>query len=227
MLRKVFSVLCILTFLIALGNNTAFAERLGSKNKVAVLLDAPTGMFSEPEKVYKNFQKTLEDILKGSSHFDIIPITETDAYLQIYREENDLISEMSSEGFYNEKPLKKDDINNICQYFNSDYLIYARVSSTVPTVSSGFFSASQNVNVTLDFRVWSNNKQDFSYMKRTTNKGTSTAIYAGIGSASKALEDGLKKGLKEVNKDNKKVREALMGVESTHTPSINSDTSQE
>lgn len=88
-------------------------------------------------------------------------------------------------------------------------MIYIRVSSTAPEISTGFFSASQKVNVTMDFRIWSDSAKDFSYMKRTTSTGSSTAIYAGIGSATKALEDGLKKGLTEIEKDKVKIRKLM------------------
>ena len=208
MIKKIFTAAFILLILLTVGNaNVSAADT--EKFKVAVILDAPVGMFSKPEKVYSTVKKTLDNIFKGSSFYEIIPIEETDPYVQIYREENDLVGAVTPQGVAVEAFLKKEDLDKICTHFESRYLIYIRVSSTAPEISTGFFSASQKVNVTMDFRVWADADKDFSYVKRTTATGTSTAIYAGIGSASKALEDGLKKGLVEVEKDKIKIRKAM------------------
>lgn len=204
MLKKIFSTLLTVAMILAVANGQAFAEK-----KVAIILDAPTGMFSEPEKVYAAVQDTLDKILNKSRDFEILPIDDTSSYVQIYREENDLVSTVTTEGVAVESFLKKDDVDKICKHFESDYIIYTRVSTTIPKVSVGLFSASQKVNVVLDFRVWSDAKQDFSYTKRTTTTGSSTAVYAGIGSASRAVDKGLKKGLQEVEKDASKVRAAM------------------
>ena len=203
MLKKIFSTLCMAVMLLFIANSSAAAE-----TKIAVVLDAPTGMFSEPEKVYSIVQQTLDNILKGAD-YEILPVSDTADYVQIYREENDLTSAVTPEGIAVENFLKKEDINKIGKHFGADYVIYTRVSSTAPKVSTGLFTASQKVNVILDFRVWSDSKQDFNYTKRATTTGSSTAIYAGIGSASRALEKGLKKGLQEVEKDAVKVRAAM------------------
>lgn len=203
MLKKIFSVLCMAAVILFVANSQAYAS------KVVIILDAPTGTFSEPEKVYSLFDTTLNNIL-GNMECEMVPLEETENYLQIYREENNLIaSNGAEEGDETTFYLKKDDINKICQHFGGDYLIYTRVTSTAPKVSVGFFSASQKTNVVLDFRVWSNNKKDFSYMKRATATGSSTAIYAGVGSSSRALEKGLKKNLQEIEKDKNKIREAI------------------
>ena len=203
MLKKIFSVLCMAAVILFAANSQAYAS------KVVLILDAPTGTFTEPEKVNTLFQDSLNNILNGMD-CEIVTINETENYLQIYREENNMIaSNGAAEGDETTFYLKKDDINKICQYFGGDYLVYTRVTSTAPKVSVGLFSASQKTNVVLDFRVWSNNKRDFSYMKRTTSTGSSTAVYAGIGSSSRALEKGLKKNLMEIEKDKNKIREAL------------------
>ncbi len=204
MLKRIFSALCMAMLVLFVANGSAAAE-----TKIAIVLDAPTGMFSEPEKVYNSVQETLDKILKNSTGYDIIPVSDTADYVQIYREENDLLTTVTTEGVAVENFFKKEDISNICQHFGADYVIYTRVSSTMPKISGGLFSNSQKVNVILDFRVWSEGKKDFSYTKRATTTGSSTAIYAGIGSSSRALEKGLKKGLQEVEKDASKVIAAM------------------
>ena len=205
MLRKIFSALCMAAVILFAAQTQASAA------KVVMILDAPTGTFSEPEKVYQVVQDTLNNILKSSAaDYEILSSADTENYIQIYREEHDLIfSTGADEGSHVEKWLKKEDIDNICTHFGGDYIIYTRVTSTAPKVSVGFFSASQKTNVVTDFRVWSNSKKDFSYMKRATTTGKSTAIYAGIGSSSRALEKGLKKGLLEIEQDANKIKAAL------------------
>ena len=179
--------------------------------KIVMIFDAPTGTFSEPEKVYQLVQDTIGNILADSAtDYEILSPADTENYVQIYREEHDLITSIGAEeGDRVEAYFKMEDIDNICTHFGGDYLIYTRVTNTVPKVSVGFFSASQITNVVTDFRVWSNSKKDFAYMKRVTATGKSTAIYAGIGSSSRALDKGLKKGLLEIERDADKIKSAL------------------
>lgn len=204
MLKNFFKIIFMAFMILVAVQGQSFAQK-----KVAILLDAPTGMFSEPEKVYDAIKETLNKILNNSAKYEIVPFEEISNYLQMYREENDLVGAVTNEGVAVETFLKKDDVSKICKHFESDYLIYTRVLSTFPKVSVTLFSASQKVNVIIDFRVWSEMKQDFSYIKRTTTKGSSTAVYAGIGSASRAVAKGLRRGLKEVEKDASKVRAAM------------------
>lgn len=204
MLKKLFSTFFVAVMILFVANTQAQAA------KIVVLLDAPVGTFTEPEKVYQIVQDSLGRILNGSSGYEILPPSETENYIQIYREEHDMISSTGAdEGQHDEKWFKKDDINSICSHFGGNYAVYIRVTSTAPKHSAGLFSNSSKMNVVTDFRVWSNAKKDFSYMKRATAQGTSTAIYMGVGSSSRALEKGLKKGLEEVEKDKVKIFTAL------------------
>lgn len=204
MLKKIFTALCMAAVIVFAAQTQAYAA------KIVMILDAPTGTFTEPEKVYSLVENMMNNMLKNSVDYEIIPPSDTENYVQIYREEHDMISSTGAdEGQHDEKWLKKEDINNICTHFGGDYIIYTRVTSTAPKVSVGFFSASQKMNVVTDFRVWSNAKKDFSYMKRATTSGSSTAIYAGIGSSSRALEKGLTKGLQEIEKDKNKIIAAM------------------
>ena len=215
MVKNLLSIFFMVAIIIIATNNPAYAIELGSeKSKVAVVLDTPGGMFSEPEKVYETLQQSLDTIFQGTSQYQILPIGETDSYVQIYREENDLTATVETPmgGTYTRNEmLKKEDIETICKHFDADYMIYVKVSSSTPRFSGGFMSASQKVNVTLDFRVWSNKKSDFAYTKRAMTTGTSTTVYAGgFGSSSHAVEKGLKKGLKEIEKDALKIKSAMI-----------------
>ena len=215
MYKRLFSVLIAVAIVLIAAQSPTYAIDLGGeKSKVAVVLDTPGGMFSEPEKVYTTLQESLDNIFQGSSQYNILPIGETDSYVQIYREENDLTSIVETPmggNFTQNVMLKKEDIDSICKHFEADYMIYVKVSSSTPRFSGGFMSASQKVNVTLDFRVWSNKKSDFIYTKRAMTTGTSTTVYAGgFGSAGHAVEKGLKKGLKEIEKDSTKIKTSMI-----------------
>ena len=213
MFRKVLFVLAAM-LLIFNGNSASALDLGGEKATVAVILDTPDGMFSEPEKVYESIQQSLDKIFAGTSRYDIMSIDETNSYVQIYREENELVSDVETgmgQVYVNRIMLKKEDMDNLCKHFDADYVIYTRVSSTMPRFSGGFISASQKVNVTLDFRIWGNKKGDFIYTKRTATTGTSTTFYAGgIGSSSHAVEKGLKKGLQAIEKDAAKIKAAMI-----------------
>ena len=207
MMKKFFSALAFALTLMIFNVGAALAAT------VAVVLDTPAGMFSEPEKVNANLQETLDKIFTDKTNYSFLPIEDANAYIQIYREEHDLITSMNNEdGYVVLKPLKKEDYANLCNYFGADYLIYVNVTSSIPKFSGGFFTASQSVNVTTDFRIWQNGKNDFAYMKRSSMKGKSTTVYAGgVGSSTHAIEKGLKKGLQEIEKEAPKIRAAMNG----------------
>lgn len=206
MLKKLLSILCMATVILFVVNNSALAE---GTPKVVVVLEAPIGTFSEPERINTLIQTSLDNIL-AEMDCNVLPISETENYVLIYREENNLIaSNGAEEGDATTFYFKKDDINNICKHFGGDYVIYTRVTSTAPKFSAGFFSISQKTNVVLDFRVWSSNKKDFSYMRRVTTNGSSTTVLIGIGSFTRAFEKALNKNLQVIENDASKIREAL------------------
>lgn len=211
MLKKIFSVLCAVAVILFAANSQAYAA------KVVILLDAPTGTFTEPEKVYSMVETSLGKILGNSSEYEILPPSDTENYIQIYREEHDMISSSGAdEGAHDEKWFKKDDINNICTHFGGDYVVYVRVTSTAPKRTTGVFTSGQKMNVVTDFRVWANSKKDFSFMKRATTQGSSQTVNISIfgrgdGSSTHALEKALNKGLQEIEKDAAKIREAMIG----------------
>ena len=211
MIQKFFSMFFVLIAgIMFIGNS--HTEAAGD-TKVAVILETPDGMFSEPEVVYKTLNESLDKMFKGYSQFDIIPVEETNAYVQVYLEE----SELSTTQFVNgvavtsgEPALKKANLSELDKHFEADYLLYVRVYSGAAKMSVGLMSASQKVNVTTDFRVWSAEKADYVYMKRFQATGKSTAVYAGLGSSERAVEKGLKKGLSQVEADAAKIRAAMM-----------------
>ena len=209
MLKKFFSVLCLAAVIIVAATSQVYAA------KVTVVLDAPTGTFTEPEKVYQMVQESLGKILQNSSAYEILPPSDTENYVQIYREEHDMImSTGADESKHEEKWLKKQDIDNICTHFGGNYLIYIRVTSTDPKHTTGIFTSGQKINVVTDFRVWDSAKKDFSYMKRATAQGSSSTVNISVfgrgnGSSVHALENGLKKGLQEIEEDATKIRATM------------------
>lgn len=210
MLKKLFSVLCMAAVIVFAANSSA------SATSVSVVLDTPEGQFAEPEKVYTNVQTSLDKIFSGSL-FEIKSVSECDAYVQIYREENGRagISETNYDYDSNRDLMfKKADIQSMCNHFGDDYLVYIRVATTNPRKTGGVFTSGRKVNVITDFRIWSRVKNDFVYMARKTTVGKSDTVNISIfgrgsGSTENAVEQGLQKGLEEVEKDKAKILAAM------------------
>ena len=207
MLKKIFSALCMAAVIVFAAHSQA------SATSVSVVLDTPSGMFSEPEKVYQTVQTSLDNIFGQYSEFEVRSVSECDAYVQIYREELDRTDEWDSAyggDIQRDMSFKKADVEKIADHFGDDYLIYVRVSTTAPRYSVGMFSSGQKVNVTLDFRIWSREKRDLVYTKRAITTGKSNTIYiGGLGSTEHAVEKGLKKGFEDIEKEANKIRAAM------------------
>lgn len=202
-----FTLFMTLVFTIFAGNQASAAASL------SVVLDTPAGYFSEPEKVYETVQKSLDKIFKGAP-FEVKSVSECDAYVQIYREENGLAGASDTEDggkFNRDLTFKKADLAKMCDYFQDKNLVYIRVSTTDPRHTGGVFTSGVKINVILDFRIWDNEKKDFVYMKRANTKGGSDTVNLGgifgrgSGSTENAVEEGLKKSLKEIEKDKAKI----------------------
>lgn len=214
MLKKFLSILCLAAVILFAA--IPQAQAMGDI-KVSVILDTPAGNFAEPEKVYTTTQATLDTIFKNATQFDVMAVSECDAYVQIYREENNLAATYDDTKFstaQRDLTFKKDDVAKMCNHFDSAYLVYIRVSTTDPRHTSGVFTSGQKVNVVTDFRIWSRAKNDFVYLKRATTTGSSSTVNISIfgrgsGSAENAVEDGLKKCLKDIEKDAAKIRASM------------------
>ena len=217
MVKKLYALFALAVVCLLANSQQAAAIALSGSSpavNVAVVLDTPGSYWAEPEKVYGAIDDTMKVLFKESSAYKVQSVSDTDAYVQVYREENgqattDDNGYMAGTGV-RDLSLKKDDLAKLSEHFGADYLIYARVTSSAPQVKIGFMSGGQKVNVTTDFRIWSTKKKDFVYMKRYITSGSSNSFYAGMGDSGHAVEKGLKKGLKEVEKDATKIRTAMI-----------------
>ena len=215
MIKKLCSVL--MAGALCLCTASAYAADLSgsaSSVNISVVLDTPGNYSSEPEKVYATIKESLGNIFSNKSLYKIQPVEDNDAYVQVYREENGYA--VNTDNGYvaangmRDLSLKKEDLEKLNDHFGSDYLVYIRITNSMPQFTGGFMSVGQKVNVTMDFRVWSKEKKDFVYMKRTMTTGSSTSFYAGIGSSGHAVEKGIKKGLAEVEKEASKIRTSMI-----------------
>lgn len=180
---------------------------------ISVVLDTPAGYAAEPERVYTSIKESLDKIFPNKSIYKIQPIEDNEAYVQVYREEHCQAASVD-DGYtagngMRDLTLKKNDLATLNDHFGSDYLVYIRITNSVPQIKVDWFSAGQQVNVTMDFRIWSKSKNDFIYMKRAMTTGKSTSYYAGMGDSGHAIEKGIKKGLAEVEKEASKIRMAM------------------
>lgn len=216
----------ILGFMLAATMFAASAEAA----QINTIVDTGSGMFAEPEKIYNEIDETLKSwflpsekemkkmtfsqrmALKNGEQHVLVPISESDAIVQIYREEkgaavstDQMVTGMQARDI----TITKEDLANLSAELGSDYIMYFRVTNTVPTVSVGFMSAGQKTNVTTDFRVWDAKQQKYVFVKRYVTTGSSSSFYAGVGSASNAVKDGLEKALKQIDKDKAKIIEVV------------------
>lgn len=193
--------------------------------QINTIIDTGSGMFAEPEKVYQEIDNTVKSwffpsdeelkqmkfterqALKNSSHV-LVPTSDSDATVQIYREEKgvtDNTDTMVTGTQIRDVSMTKADLAELSNQLGSDYIMYFRVTNAVPTISVGFMSAGQKVNVTTDFRVWDAKKNNYVFVKRYQTTGSSSSFYAGMGSAGKAVKDGLEKALKQISADKAKI----------------------
>ncbi len=195
-------------------------------SQINTIVDTGSGMFAEPEKVYKEIDGTLKNwffpsekerekmtfsqkhTLKSGEQIVLVPISDSDGIVQVYREEKGAAvssDEMITGTNARNIAITKEDLAKLSKELGSDYIMYFRVTNTVPTVSVGFLSAGQKTNVTTDFRVWDAQKESYVFVKRYVTTGSSSSFYLGVGSASNAVEDGLRKALKQIDKDKDKI----------------------
>ena len=220
-MKKTFIVKC-LGILLAANLFTASAEAA----QINTIVDTGSGMFAEPGKVYAKIDSTLKSwffpseedqkkmtfsqkqALKNGEKHVLVPIEDSDAIVQIYREEKGAAvnsDEMVTGTQARDLAITRDDLGKLSKELGADYIMYFRVTNTVPTVSVGFLSAGQKTNVTTDFRVWDAKKGNYVFVKRYVTTGASNSFYLGMGSASNAVKDGLQKALKQIDKDKDKI----------------------
>lgn len=211
MLKKIFTALCMAAVIVFAAQTQA------SATAVSVVLDTPAGNFNEPEKVYETTQASLDVIFKNNPQFEVMDVSECDAYVQIFREENGLAATTDDTYLPDAKrdlTFKKEQVATMCNHFNTDYLVYIRVSTTAPRSTGGVFTSGKKINVITDFRIWSRAKNDFVYLKRATTTGSSNTVNIGMfgrgsGSAEHAVEKGLKKCMQDIEKDKNKIIAAM------------------
>ncbi len=163
-------------------------------------------------KKRKKLTFTQRHALNNGKSNILVPISDSDAIVQIYREEKG--AAMSSDQMVTGTQTRnmiitKYDLAKLSKELKADYILYFRVTNTVPTVSVGFFSAGQKTNVTTDFRVWDAAQQNYVFVKRYVTTGSSSSFYAGVGSSSNAVKDGLEKALKQIDKDKSQIIEVV------------------
>ncbi len=197
--------------------------------QINTIIDTGSGMFAEPEKVYNEIDNTVKgwfcpseeeqrnmtfserQALREVSH-TFVPTSDSDAIVQIYREEKGSTvnsDEMVTGTQSRDVSMTKEDLTNLSKELGADYIIYFRVTNTVPTTSIGFMSAGQKTNVTTDFRIWNAKEEKYAFVKRYQTTGSSSSFYVGMGSASKAVKDGLEKALKQISADKAKILEVV------------------
>ncbi len=187
MLKKIFSVALMAATILIFATGSTFAASSVEVSNVAVIMEPPLESFEKPEKVQESIQQTLNKIFKYNQNYNVLSIEETAGYVQVYREEN----------FFDAAALlKKSDLEQICKRLDCDFIVYLRITGDNPkTLKESILG--QPAKVIIDFRIWSNSAQDFTYTTRVTK----TDDYS--------FEKSLSKGLQVIEKDVGKIIAAM------------------
>ena len=179
--------------------------------RVAVIIDTPGGTTYEPDAVYNSTKKLMKNVLESQPGLQMLPIENVDAYVQIYREEND-IDVPAADGFPAQvKPaLKRANLNELGDFLKAKYIFYIRITSSAPQKSSGIFIAGKRANASTDFRIWSQDKKNFVYAKRYMATAASNTYLAWFGGSSyNAVSKGVKKAFSKIEADLPQLQAAI------------------
>ena len=190
---------------------------------INTIIDATSGMFRAPEAVYDEIDSTVTSwffpseeemkkmtfsqrmVLENGKQHVLVPFSESDAIVQIYREEkaaavstSQAVSDLQAFTGIQvlDSTITKDDLAKLSTRLGSDYILYFRVVNNAPD----YISDSVKISVTTDFRVWDAKKGDYVYAKRYVTSGSS-----GSRSTSYAIRFGLIQALNQIDKDKDKI----------------------
>ena len=217
-------LLVIMVFMV--GVLTCVAPQEVSANrikKVAVFLDTPATATSwvEGEDVI-NMVKEKSEKLFPKRKFEVLDLGTCQMAKKIYKEEHPLtqsaiytnedgtqtsVSTVETNGYAAAMmhdvviPLKVSEAVEVGKELGADYILMLRVTNSMPTMSSGFFTITAKTTVKCDIRVLSVSEGKYIYMKEVTKDGKSTAVYAGAPSFKNAYKEAIEKSLSEVEID--------------------------
>ena len=95
-------------------------------------------------------------------------------------------------------PLKLSEAVEVGKELNADYILMLRITNSMPTYSSDFFSVSAKTTVKCDVRVLDVKEAKYIFMKEIAKDGKSTAILSGMPSFKNAYMEAIEKSLSEV-----------------------------
>lgn len=205
------------------GIVTCFTTQEASANelkKVAIFLDTPATATTwvEGEDVIK-MVKEKSDKLFPKHRFEVLDLETCQMAKKIYKEEHPLtqttvvtnedgtqtsVSSVEMSGYASAMmpdvvvPLKLSEAVEVGKQLEADYILMLRVTNSMPTMSSGFFTVTAKTTVKCDIRVLSVKEEKYIYMKEVTKDGKSTAVYAGAPSFKNAYKEAIEKSLSEV-----------------------------
>jgi hypothetical protein len=199
MLKKIFSIVLMLVTISFSANCHANPQE--TWKSVAVILDAPDGMFDDSEKMYKQVYNTSAYLFDKPQIFALKP----DCYhwIKAYREMKKITSKFSRE-----------DIRKITQGLGLDYSVYVSIGNSFITVykedSNGNLIKSNEYATVLDFRLWSQNEDDFVYKKRVQLSNASLKFNDRYSRRNRQntvhfSEEQLKNGLQEIRLDKENI----------------------
>ena len=192
--------------------------------RINTVIDTTSGMYGDPESVYNEIDYTVKSwffpseeemkkmtfsqrtALENGNQHVLVPFSESDAIVQIYREEK-AAAIIRGQAVSDLQPftgmqvldttINKEDLVKLSPRLGADYILYFKVTNNVPA----YISDSQKVNVTTDFRVWDAKIGDYVFAKRYVTAGFARTRHYGLGSPSDAIRSGLIQALDQIDKD--------------------------
>lgn len=174
-----------------------------AQQKVAIFLEAPL-TFCNDAKVHTMVDEKAQAIFTKDK-FEVLPLSDSLSAIQLYREEHDMASLVSSGWSGYAVPMKKEHVQDIGQNLACDYVFFVRLTNDVPRYSAGFMTATAKTNITCDARVMNVAKGEYTFMKQLITEGKSTSVYMGTPSFEKAYFRAFEKALKEIKIDTEKI----------------------
>lgn len=197
-MKKIFKLMVMSILMVMCTMGLASAQE-----KVAIFLEAPLSFCSDA-KVHKMVDEKAAKIFTANK-FQLVPLADALSQIQVYREEHDMSSLVSSGWSGYAIPLKKEHVQAIGRNMGADYVFFVRLTNDMPRYSSGFMSLTAKTNISCDARVMNVGQGQYTYMKIINTEGKSTAIYAGTPSFDKAYFRAFEKAFEQIQIDTSKI----------------------
>lgn len=219
-MRKIMIVIMLMVLSAVTCTAAPLAYDSGNAKNVAIFMDTPPTAMSwvESEDVI-NMVTDKAKKLFPAPNFEVLDLGTCQMAKKIYKEEHPFtqsvvvtnpdgtqsnISTAEMQGYSAAimpdvvVPLKLSEAVEVGKELNADYILMLRITNSMPTYSSGFFSMSAKTTVKCDVRILDVKGAKYIFMKEVAKDGKSTAVMGGMPSFKNAYREAIEKSLSEV-----------------------------